>query len=62
MLAPGHAPMVFNEDNEAMVKVCKPGKHPTMRGVLRTHGVSMAFLNETFDRGDVDLQYVQPSR
>ena len=25
VLAPGHEPMVFNEDNEAMIKVCKSG-------------------------------------
>jgi len=62
VLAPGHAPMVFQEDNEAMIKVCKSGKNPTMRGLLRTHGVSVAFLKETFDRGDVDLRYVQSSR
>jgi len=61
-IAPGHLPMVFNEDNEAMIKVCNSGRNPTMRNLLRTHGVSVAFLKGAFDRKDIVLQYVQPSR
>ena len=30
---------VFHDDNESMIKVCKTGKNPTMRHLLRTHGV-----------------------
>ena len=31
--------VVFHDDNESMIKVCRTGKNPTMRRLLRTHGV-----------------------
>ena len=50
--------VVFHEDNESMIKVCRTGKNPTMRHLLRSHGVAVAWLKEQFDCGNYDLQYV----
>jgi len=61
-IASGHPPMIFNEDNEAMIKVCRSGRNPTMRHLLRAHGVSVAYLKEVFDRPDINLQYVPSAR
>ena len=36
------------EDNETMIRVCKTGKNPTMRHLLRTHRVNIASLHEKF--------------
>ena len=41
-----------------MIKVCRTGKNPTMRHLLRTHGVSVVWLKENFDIGNYDLRYV----
>ena len=49
---------VFHDDNESMIKVCKTGKNPTMRHLLRTHGVCVAWLKEQFDSGHYELRYV----
>ena len=45
----GHR-VIFHDDNESMIKVCRTGKNPTTRHLLRTHGVSVAWLKEQFDR------------
>ena len=50
--------VVFHDDYESMLKVCKTGKNPTVRHLLRTHGVSVAWLKEQFDTGSYDLRYV----
>ena len=50
--------VIFHDDNESMIKVCKSGKNPTMRHMLRSHGVSVAWLKEQFDSGNYDLRYV----
>ena len=49
---------VFHEDNESMIKVCRTGKNPTMRHLLRSHGVAIAWLKEQFDSGRYVLQHV----
>ena len=36
------------EDNQAMVRVVETGRNPTMRYIGRTHGVSIAWLQERF--------------
>ena len=61
-ICPGHPPLVFHEDNESMIQVCRTGRNPTMRWLLRSHAVAVAWLKETFDRGDIDLQYEQSAR
>ena len=50
--------VVFHYDNESMLKVCRPGKNPTVRHLLRTRGVSGAWLKEQFDTGPYVLRYV----
>ena len=62
VLCPGHAPLRFHEDNEAMIRVCRSGRNPTMRHLLRTHAVAVASLHETFSRSDITLLYVQSDR
>ena len=44
----GHK-VAFHGDNEPMLKICRSGKNPTMRQLLRTHGVSVAWLKKLFD-------------
>ena len=56
----GHKAML-HDDNESMWKICRSGKNPTMRHLLRTHGVSVAWLKEQFDTGNYDLRYVPSS-
>ena len=40
--------LIFHEDNRAMIQVCRSGKNPTMRYLLRTHRVSVDWLHEIF--------------
>ena len=45
-----------------MIRVCRSGRNPTMRHLLRTHAVSVASLHEVFKRPDISLEYVQSER
>ena len=45
-----------------MIKVVESGRNPTMRYIGRTHGVSVAWLHETFKSDDLDLAYEVSSR
>ena len=47
----------FREDNEAMIRVMKTGRNPTMRSLGRTHRISVAWLHERFAQGDFELAY-----
>ena len=49
---------VFHEDNEAMIRVCKSGRNPTMRHLGRTHRVSVSWLYERFQDRWADLRYI----
>ena len=49
-------------DNEAMCRVIKSGKNPTMRYLHRTHGVSIAWLHERFKSSDLSLIAICTSR
>merc|ERR1712004_273133 len=42
---------------QAMIKVVESGRNPTMRYIGRTHGVSVAWLHETFKGEDLALAY-----
>ena len=50
--------VVFHDDNESMIKICKSGRNPTMRHTVRFHGVAVAWLKEQFDSGNYELRYV----
>ena len=45
-----------------MIKVVESGRNPTMRYIGRTHGVSVAWLHETFRGGDLALACELSSR
>ena len=45
---------VFHEDNQAMIRVIKSGRNPTMRYLHRTRRISMAVLHEMLT-GKVDV-------
>eukprot|EP00972_Heterocapsa_arctica_P019559 2886568-Heterocapsa_arctica.AAC.1 len=45
-----------------MIRVVETGRNPTMRYLLRTHGVSAAWLHETFNNDFLDLDYELSSR
>ena len=62
VLNPGHNPLIFWEDNEAMIRVCRSGRNPTMKTLNRTHAVSIAAMKEVFDREDIELRYVPSAR
>ena len=51
------AGLVFHEDSQAMIRVCQPGRNPTMRHLGRTHRVSVAWLHERFAELDLDLSF-----
>eukprot|EP00972_Heterocapsa_arctica_P072041 10638928-Heterocapsa_arctica.AAC.1 len=52
----------FHEDSQAMIRVVETGRNPTMRDLLRTHGVSGAWLRETFNNTCSYLDYELSSR
>ena len=54
--------VIFHEDNQAMIAVCKSGKNPTMRHMGRTHRVSVAWLHERFQTDDFELRYTESSQ
>ena len=45
-----------------MIRVVETGRNPTMRYIGRTHGVSVAWLHETFKGEDLNLAYELTSR
>ena len=45
VLFPHQPPLLFHEDNQAMICVVTTGKNPTMRYLARTHRVSVAWLH-----------------
>ena len=47
-LLPHKPGLDVHEDNQAMIKVVESGRNPTMRYIGRTHGVSVAWLHETW--------------
>ena len=51
------ATLTFHEDNEAMIKVCRTGKNPTMRHINCVHGVSAVELHERFSDPQFKLVY-----
>jgi hypothetical protein len=51
----------FQEYNQAMIRICETGKKPTMRHLGRTHGVSVAWLHERMQDGDVGMSYCDTS-
>ena len=56
-LLPHKPGLKVHEDNQAMIKVVQSGRNPTMRYLGRTHGVSVAWLHETFKGDDLQLAY-----
>ena len=46
-----------HEDNQALIRVVKTGRNPTMRHLHRTHRISVAWLHEVFSRRDAILAY-----
>ena len=55
-----HKPaLVFHEDNQAMIAVCRSGRNPTMRYLGRTHRVRVSWLHEVCKGKDVDLIYTK---
>ena len=56
-LLPHKPGLIVHEDNQAMIRVVETGKNPTMRYLGRTHGVSIAWLHETFKGVDLKLAY-----
>eukprot|EP00972_Heterocapsa_arctica_P082208 12117103-Heterocapsa_arctica.AAC.1 len=45
-----------------MIRVVATGRNPTMRYLLRTHGVSVAWLHKAFKNNFLDLDYELSSR
>jgi hypothetical protein len=56
-LLPHKPPIMFHEDNQAMINVVTTGKNPTMRYLRRTHRVSVSWLHERFKGDDITLVY-----
>ena len=61
-LLPHKPPLMFHEDNQAMIRICETGRNPTMRYLLRTHRVSVAWLHETFSREYIRMFYEDSSK
>ena len=54
--------VIFYEDNQTMISVARTGKNPTMRHIKRTHGISIAWLHEMFQRKEYALVYELSSK
>ena len=50
-------PLLFHEDNPAMIRVATTGKNPTMRYLARTHRVSVAWLHEVCQMKEIRMVY-----
>eukprot|EP00972_Heterocapsa_arctica_P007609 1109492-Heterocapsa_arctica.AAC.1 len=61
-LLPNKPKLCFHEDNQAMMRVVETGSNPTMRYLLRTHGVSVVWLHGTFENDFLELGYELSSR
>ena len=61
-LLPNKPGLVVHEDNQAMIRVVESGRNPTMRYLGRTHGISVAWLHETFQGEDLTLAYEVSAR
>ena len=48
--------LVLCEDNESAARVIETGRNPSMRHILRTHKVDLAFLHERFAGGDMMIE------
>ena len=58
-----HSPGLFvHEDNQAMIRIVETGRNPTMRYIGRTHGISVAWLHETFKKDELTLAYELSAR
>ena len=44
-LLPPNYPAVFHEDNQAMIRIIRSGRNPTVRYLHRTHRLSIAALH-----------------
>ena len=55
-------PILFQEDNQAMIRVCETGRNPTMRQLGRTHQVSVRWLHERFNEEWIDLGYCESDK
>ena len=55
-------PLLFHEDNQAMIRVVSTGMNPTMRCLARTHRVSVAWLHEVCQMKDIRMVYEGTSR
>ena len=58
-----HVPrLLCHEDNQPMIRVIQTGKNPTMRYLMRTHRISVAWLYERFQQGDLKLVYEESAK
>ena len=62
VLFPHHPPLLFHEDNQAMIRVVTTGKNPTVRYLACTHRVSVAWLHEVCKMQEIQLVYEETSR
>jgi len=62
VLFPHQPPLLFHEDNQAMIRVVTTGKNPTMRYLARTHRVSVAWLHEVCQMKEIRMVYEETSR
>ena len=52
----------LHEDNQAMIRVIKSGKNPTMKTLKRCHGVDLLFLHERLSDSAGDGAGKNPNR
>ena len=53
--------MHLHFDNQAMIRICRTGKSPSMRYLARTHGVQVASMNERTTAHDCRIHYTETS-
>ncbi len=62
VLFPHQPPLLFHEDNQAMIRVVTIGKNPPTRDLARTHRVSVAQLHEVSQMKEIRMVYEATSR
>lgn len=50
--------LLVREDNQATIRIVKKGFSAKLRHITRTHKINLSSIKEEFDKGEVEIEYV----